>query len=40
MGYQCSAAYRQVILPRGLLRDENFKLTHSGQVQWCGRQMS
>jgi hypothetical protein len=36
VGYQCSAVYRHVIIPRGLLRDDNFKLTHSGEAQWCG----
>lgn len=36
VGYQCSAVYRHVIIPRGLLRDDNFKLTHGGEAQWCG----
>jgi len=35
VGYQCSAVYRHVIIPRGLLRDENFMMTLSGQAQWC-----
>lgn len=36
VGYQCSAAYRHVIIPRCLLRDDNFRLTQSGEAVWCG----
>jgi hypothetical protein len=36
VGYQCSAAYRHIIIPRGLLRDNNFKLTASGEAIWVG----
>ena len=37
VGYQCSAAYRHVIIPRGLLRDDNFLLTPSGETIWVGK---
>ena len=36
VGYQCSSAYRHIVIPRGLLRDNNFKLTMSGDAIWCG----
>ena len=36
VGYQCSAVYRHVIIPRGLLRDDNFVLTQGGQAVWVG----
>lgn len=36
VGYQCSAVYRQVIIPRGLLRDDNFVLDKSGKAIWVG----
>ena len=35
VGYQCSAVYRQVIVPAGLLRDPNFKITASGMAVWA-----
>ena len=34
VGYQCSAAYRTLIIPRGLLRDHNFRLTARGEAVW------
>ena len=34
VGYQCSAAYRHIVLPRGLLRDDHFKFTASGEAVW------
>ena len=37
VGYQCSAIYRQVIIPRGLLLDDNFRLTGSGEAIWAGK---
>jgi len=67
VGYQCSAAYRHILIPRvrqraqplrekrygsrlplvslaaahwagiqGLLRDNHYKLTSSGEAIWCG----
>jgi len=36
VGYQCSACYRHNILPRGLLRDNNWLLTPSGEAHWNG----
>ena len=36
VGYQCSSVYRHVIIPRCLLRDDNFRLTQSGEAVWCG----
>eukprot|EP00240_Pyramimonas_obovata_P001616 CAMPEP_0118941742 /NCGR_PEP_ID=MMETSP1169-20130426/34537_1 /TAXON_ID=36882 /ORGANISM="Pyramimonas obovata, Strain CCMP722" /LENGTH=437 /DNA_ID=CAMNT_0006886573 /DNA_START=180 /DNA_END=1493 /DNA_ORIENTATION=- len=35
VGYQCSAVYRQVIIPAGLLRDPNFKITATGVAVWA-----
>ncbi|KAK3271210.1 hypothetical protein CYMTET_20430 [Cymbomonas tetramitiformis] len=35
VGYQCSAAYRHFVIPYGLLRDPNFKMTHSGEAIWA-----
>jgi hypothetical protein len=35
VGYQCSAVYRQVIIPAGLLRDPNFKISASGVAIWA-----
>ena len=37
VGYQCSAAYRQKIIPAGLLMDDNFVLSVSGCAAWVGR---
>ena len=37
VGYQCSAAYRHIILPRGLLRDDAWRMTSSGEAVWVGR---
>ena len=37
VGYQCSAAYRQKIIPAGLLMDDNFVLSASGCAAWVGR---
>lgn len=37
VGYQCSAAYRHVIIPRGLLRDDSWRLTPSGEAIFAGR---
>jgi hypothetical protein len=58
VGYQCSAAYRHILIPRvrtqklsifhpppcvqltgpallqGLLRDDHFRMTHSGEAIW------
>ena len=36
VGYQCSAAYRHVIIPRGLLRDDGFRLSRSGETFYVG----
>ena len=37
VGYQCSAAYRHVVIPRGLLRDDAWRMTLSGEAVWVGR---
>jgi len=37
VGYQCSSAYRHHIIPRGLLRDNNWRLTPSGEAIWIGK---
>ena len=36
VGYQCSAAYRHVIIPRGLLRDDGFRIKASGETVYVG----
>eukprot|EP00871_Galdieria_phlegrea_P004384 jgi/Galph1/4947/GphlegSOOS_G3610.1 len=37
VGYQCSAVYREVIIPRGLIRDPNFRMTSSGKAIYVGK---
>ena len=37
VGYQCSAAYRHIMLPRGLLRDDAWRMTMSGEAVWIGK---
>lgn len=37
VGYQCSAAYRHILLPRGLLRDDQYRMTLSGEAVYVGR---
>ncbi|XRB01153.1 Myb-like domain-containing protein [Pycnococcus provasolii] len=36
VGYQCSAVYRHVIIPRGLLRDDGFRIKASGETVYVG----
>ena len=36
VGYQCSAYYREVIIPQCLVLDPNFRLTSSGRAVFCG----
>ena len=36
VGYQCSAVYRHVIIPRGLLRDDNFVLDKAARRSGSG----
>ncbi|QDZ20145.1 Myb-like domain-containing protein [Chloropicon primus] len=36
VGYQCSAYYREVIIPQGLVFDPKFKLTHGGKAVYVG----
>ena len=40
VGYQCSACYRHQILPRGLLCDDNWLMTPSGEAIWNGKKSS
>jgi hypothetical protein len=37
VGYQCSSYYREVILPRGLAWDENWRITAAGEAVFVGR---
>ncbi|KAK4522798.1 hypothetical protein GAYE_PCTG30G0688 [Galdieria yellowstonensis] len=37
VGYQCSAAYREIVIPRGLIRDPNFKMTRNGKAVYVGK---
>ncbi|EME32090.1 hypothetical protein Gasu2_10750 [Galdieria sulphuraria] len=37
VGYQCSAAYREIVIPRGLIRDPNFRITRNGKAIYVGR---
>lgn len=36
VGYQCSAYYREVIIPSGLVLDSRFRMTHSGKAIFVG----
>lgn len=36
VGYQCSAYYRESIIPRGLVLDARFKLTRGGKAVFVG----
>ena len=40
VGYQCSAAYRHVIIPRGLLLDDQFVMSRSGEAVYVGKKGS
>ena len=40
VGYQCSAAYRHVIIPRGLLLDDQFVMSRSGEAIYVGKRGS
>ena len=40
VGYQCSAAYRHVIIPRGLLLDDQFVMSRSGEAIYVGKKGS
>lgn len=36
VGYQCSAYYRDVIVPSGLVLDDHYRLTQGGKAQHVG----
>lgn len=36
VGYQCSAYYRDVIVPSGLVLDDQYRLTQAGKAQYVG----
>ncbi len=36
VGYQCSAYYREVVIPRGLIFDPRFRLTRGGKAVFVG----
>lgn len=36
VGYQCSAYYRENVIPRGLIFDSRFKLTSGGKAVFVG----
>ena len=36
VGYQCSAFYREVIIPSGLILDSRFRMTRSGKAIFVG----
>ena len=36
VGYQCSAYYREIIIPQGLVLDARFRMTQSGRAVFCG----
>ena len=36
VGYQCSAAYRHLLIPRGLLMDDHYRMAPSGEAVWVG----
>jgi len=36
VGYQCSAYYRDVIIPQGLVIDRRFKMTRNGRAVYVG----
>jgi hypothetical protein len=38
VGYQCSSAYRELILPKGLIFDPNYMMTSSGKAVYVGSQ--
>ncbi|KAI7853325.1 hypothetical protein BDC45DRAFT_151810 [Circinella umbellata] len=40
VGYQCSNFYRSVVLPSGLVFDENYQYTPSGKPIYCGSHRS
>lgn len=37
VGYQCSAYYREVMIPEGLIVDDQFKLTKEGKAVYVGK---
>ncbi|GAB4817289.1 hypothetical protein N2152v2_004335 [Parachlorella kessleri] len=37
VGYQCSAYYRDVIIPQGLVLDKRFKITRNGRAVFVGQ---
>ena len=36
VGYQCSAYYREVVIPSGLILDARFRMTYSGKAIFVG----
>ena len=36
VGYQCSAYYREVVIPKGLIFDPRFRLTRGGKAVYVG----
>lgn len=36
VGYQCSAYYRETVIPRGLIFDPRFRLTRGGKAVFVG----
>jgi hypothetical protein len=37
VGYQCSSAYREIILPAGMIYDPNYAITSNGKAIYIGR---
>ena len=37
VGYACSQLYRNQIIPKGLLLDDNFRVDPYGEAVWVGR---
>ena len=36
VGYQCSAYYREVVIPAGEAVDARFRMTRGGKAVWVG----
>ncbi len=39
VGYQCSAYYRDTIIPRGLIFDNRFRMTRAGKAVFVGERL-
>ncbi|KAK4533660.1 hypothetical protein CCYA_CCYA18G4542 [Cyanidiococcus yangmingshanensis] len=37
VGYQCSSAYREIILPSGMIFDPNYAMTYNGKAIYIGK---